>query len=195
MKTIEDEVNNLYAFVDEELDKVKIEKFNTAYTVSIGDFEKGLSFSVDKTNVFPCITYYDITRIKGFQTHKRYERFSKTIKKIYQILEKEYIKRQFKDDDDMFRNYIKNIIEYNEEDEDFDFGEPMHTENLPECSLEVGKTYLVPLCLISKERRFDGGRGTEYYKFNYRTKDYGYRPFSIIDYHMCKDIQPFEKNK
>lgn len=38
------------------------------------------------------------------------------------------------------------------------------------CPLEVGKTYLVPLKLLAKERRFDGSRGTEYYKFNYRTE-------------------------
>jgi hypothetical protein len=51
------------------------------------------------------------------------------------------------------------------------------------------------LKLLAKERRFDGGRGSEFYKFNYRTETYGYRPFSISDYHMSKDIQPFDEKK
>lgn len=45
------------------------------------------------------------------------------------------------------------------------FGDPWHTENLPPFDLVEGETYLVPLKLISKERRFDGGRGTEFYVF------------------------------
>lgn len=45
------------------------------------------------------------------------------------------------------------------------FGEPWHTENLPSFELVEGETYLVPLKLLSKERRFDGGRGTEFYTF------------------------------
>ena len=45
------------------------------------------------------------------------------------------------------------------------FGEPWHTKNLPPFDLVEGETYLVPLKLLSKERRFDGGRGTEFYTF------------------------------
>ena len=45
------------------------------------------------------------------------------------------------------------------------FGEAWHKQNLPDFELVEGETYLVPLKLLSKERRFDGGRGTEFYTF------------------------------
>lgn len=195
MKTIEDEVNELYNFVVDSLDRVEINKWGDTYQVSIGNGDKELNFNVDKTEEFPCFARYNITRIRGAQTNGRYEKYSKTIKKMYQILEKEYAKREAKEDSILWRDYIQKILDYDERDEEFDFGEPMHTENLPDCPLVVGKTYLVPLKLIAKERRFDGGRGSEFYKFNYRTETYGYRPFSIIDYNMSKDIQPFEEKK
>ena len=195
MKTIEDEVNELHTFVVDSLDRVEIDKWGDTYQVSIGNSDKELNFNVDKTEDFPCFARYNISRIRGLQTNGRYEKYSKTIKKIYQILEKEYAKREGKEDDNFWRDYIQKILDYDERDEENDFGEPMHTEFLPDCPLEVGKTYLVPLQLIAKERRFDGGRGTEYYKFNYRTEDYGYRPFSIVDWRMSKDIQPFEEKK
>ena len=195
MKTIEDEVNELYTFVVDSLDRIEISKWGYTYQVSIGNSDKELNFNVDKTEDFPCFARYNISRIRGAQTNGRYEKYSKTIKKIYQILEKEYAKREVKEHNDFFRDYIQKILDYDERDEEFDFGEPMHTEFLPDCPLEVGKTYLVPLQLIAKERRFDGGRGSEFYKFNYRTETYGYRPFSISDFHMSKDIQPFEEKK
>ena len=78
-------------------------------------------------------------------------------------------------------------------DERFEFGEPRHKDNLPDFDLEVGKTYLVPMKLLGKDRRFDGGRGTEYYEFHYETGDYGYKPFNIADYHMSKEILQFDK--
>lgn len=190
MKTIEDEVNELYTFVVESLDRVEINKWGDTYEVSIGNVDKQLNFNVDKTEEFPWFARYNISRIRGAQTNGRYEKYSKIIKKIYQILEKEYAIREAKEDDNYWRDWIQKILDYDERDEENDFGEPMHTENLPDCPLEVGKTYLVPLKLLAKERRFDGGRGSEYYKFNYRTEDYGYRHFSIIDYHMTKDIRP-----
>lgn len=52
-----------------------------------------------------------------------------------------------------------------DKDDEFEFGEPWHTKNLPPFPLIEGETYLVPLKLLSKERRFDGGRGTEFYLF------------------------------
>lgn len=195
MKTIEDEVNELHTFVVDSLDRIEINKWGDTYQVSIGNGDKELNFNVDKTEEFPCFAKYNITRIRGAQTNGRYEKYSKTIKKMYQILEKEYAKREAKEDSILWRDYIQKILDYDEKDEDFDFGEPMHTENLPDCPLEVGKTYLVPLKLLAKERRFDGGRGTEFYKFNYHTETYGYRPFSIVDWRMSKDIQPFEEKK
>lgn len=190
MKTIEDEVNELHSFVVNSLDRVEIEKWGDTYTVSIGNGDKELNFNVDKIDEFPCFTRYNISRIRGAQTKGRYEKYSNTIKKIYQILEKEYAIREAKDDSIFWRDYIQQILDYDERDEENDFGEPWHTENLPDCPLEVGKTYLVPLKLLAKERRFDGGRGTEYYKFNYQNDNYGYRPFSIVDSRMSKDIQP-----
>ena len=190
MKTIEDEVNELHTFVVDSLDRIEINKWGDTYQVSIGNDDKELNFNVDKTDKFPCFTRYNISRIRGVQTNGRYEKYSKTIKKMYQILEKEYTKREAKEDSTFWRDYIQKILDYNERDEENDFGEPWHTESLPDCPLEVGKTYLVPLKLLAKERRFDGGRGTEFYKFSYQTEDYGYRHFSIIDYHMTKDIRP-----
>ena len=195
MKTIEDEVIELYNFVVDSLDRIEINKWGDTYQVSIGNGDKELNFNVEKSGEFPCFPRYNISRIRGAQTGGRYEKYSKTIKKIYQILEKEYAKREGKEDDSFWRDYIQKILDYDERDEENDFGEPWHTENLPDCPLEVGKTYLVPLKLLAKERRFDGGRGSEFYKFNYRTETYGYRPFSISDFHMSKDIQPFEEKK
>lgn len=191
MKTIEDEVNELYTFVVDSLDRVEISKWGNTFSVSIGSGDKELNFHVDKTEEFPCFARYNISRIRGIQTRGRYEKYSRNIKKIYQILENEHAKREAKEDDNIFRKYIQKILDYDERDEETDFGEPKHTENLPDCPLEVGKTYLVPLTLLAKERRFDGGRGTEYYKFNYRTEDYGYRPFSIVDWRMSKEIREF----
>ena len=52
-----------------------------------------------------------------------------------------------------------------------DYADPLneedtyHPENMPDFPLEVGKTYLMPMTLKSMERRFDGGRGTEFYTF------------------------------
>lgn len=45
------------------------------------------------------------------------------------------------------------------------FGELWHTENLPPFPLVEGETYFIPMTLIKKERKFDGGRGTEFYYF------------------------------
>ena len=191
MKTIEDEVNELYNFVVDSLDRVEINKWGDTYEVSIGSGDKQLNFNVDKTEEFPCFARYNISRIRGAQTRGRYEKYSKTIKKMYQILEKEYAKRESKEDSTFWRDYIQKILDYDEKDEDFDFGEPMHSERLPQFPLEVGKTYLVPLKLIRKERRFDGGRGTEYYDFNYHMDNYGYKPFRIPDFHMTSEIQEF----
>ena len=42
-----------------------------------------------------------------------------------------------------------------DKDNEFEFGEPWHTENLPPFPLIEGETYLVPLKLLAKERRFD----------------------------------------
>lgn len=189
MKTVKEEVENLYNWVVEELDNVEIDKCGNDYDISIGDGSKYLSFTVTKTDDWPIFIRYNISYIRGMQTHGRYESYSKLIKKIYDIAEKEYAKRELVKDDSIYREYIQDIIDYDPDDEDFDFGSPMHHEKLPQFPLVVGETYLVPLKLIRKERRFDGGRGTEYYEFNYQTDNYGYKSFRIPDYHMTPQIE------
>ena len=71
--------------------------------------------------------------------------------------------------------------------DDFEFGEPMHKENLPNFPLIEGETYLIPLKLIKRERRFDGGRGTEYYVFGMND----WCKLSISDYALPK-IKEYE---
>lgn len=191
MKTVKEEVENLYDWVVEELDNVEIDKCGNDYTISIGEGSKHLNFTVTKLEDWLIFTRFNISFIRGMQTHGRYENYSKLIKKIYDVAEKEYKKRVLVRDDSIYRKFIQEIVDYDPKDEDFDFGEPMHSERLPRFPLEIGKTYLVPLKLIRKERRFDGGRGTEYYEFNYHIENYGYKPFRIPDYHMTSEIQEF----
>ena len=50
-----------------------------------------------------------------------------------------------------------------------------------------GETYLVPLKLLSKERRFDGGRGTEFYLFGDCERLGRYVSFS--DYNLPQGIE------
>ena len=88
--------------------------------------------------------------------------------------------------------------EYNDEEEEysFEFGEPMHPENLPDCPLKIGDVYLVPMRLTLKDRKFDGGRGTEWYEFQYVNRDPKYyAPIRIVDYHMSKSIRKFSEEK
>lgn len=65
------------------------------------------------------------------------------------------------------------------------FGKPWHTENLPSFELVEGETYLVPLKLLSKERRFDGGRGTEFYTFGIDN----WRKITFSDYSLPDIMQ------
>ena len=126
MKTIEDEVNELHTFVVESLDKIEINKWGDTLTVSIGSGDKDLNFEVKKSEGFLCLSCfasYNITRISGAQTRERYEKYSKTIKKIYQILEKEYAIREEKEGDNFFRDYIQKILDYDERDEEDDLME------------------------------------------------------------------------
>jgi hypothetical protein len=51
------------------------------------------------------------------------------------------------------------------------------------------------MVLRNKDRQYDGGRETEFYEFQYRTDDYNYMPIRITDYHMSKNIEPFNKNE
>lgn len=74
-----------------------------------------------------------------------------------------------------------------DKDNEFEFGEPWHTKNLPPFPLIEGETYLVPLKLLSKERRFDGGRGTEFYLFGDCERLGCYVSFS--DYNLPQGIE------
>lgn len=74
-----------------------------------------------------------------------------------------------------------------DKDNEFKFGEPWHTENLPPFPLIEGETYLVPLKLLSKERMFDGGRGTEFYLFGDEERLGRYISFS--DYTLPQGIE------
>ena len=80
--------------------------------------------------------------------------------------------KEITNSDDMCENW--------QDVDDFDFGEATHTENLPDFPLNEGCTYLVPLKLLSKERRFDGGRGTEYYTFGIDN----WRRITFADYNL-----------
>lgn len=59
--------------------------------------------------------------------------------------------------------------------------EVWHTKNLPNFPIEEGKWYNIPAKFIRMERRFDGGRGTEFYMFEME----GGGHLFIPDYHMC----------
>ena len=144
-----------------------------------------------KSNIFK--NYYNIESINDVKTNGRYKKYSKEIKKIWKTLEKIDEEQLHAIEGIQIRKEIDKLITCDDYDEEFEFGEPRHKENLPDFELEVGKTYLVPMKLLEKDRRFDGGRGTEYYEFHYTTGTYGYRPFIIPDYHMSKEILEFEK--
>ena len=79
------------------------------------------------------------------------------------------------------------------ETDEFEFGEPWHTKNLPSFPLIEGETYLVPLKLLSKERRFDGGRGTEFYLFGDCERLGRYVSFS--DYNLPQGIEQVLNNE
>lgn len=72
------------------------------------------------------------------------------------------------------------------------FGEPTYTSNLPSFRLEEGEVYLVPLVLVGKERRFDGGRGTEFYRFSPSKHD-RHRIITFTDYNLPKLYQNPDK--
>lgn len=73
-------------------------------------------------------------------------------------------------------------------EKEFEFGKPIYKENLPETSLDIGKIYFIPMRLKSKERIYDGGRGSEYYVFEYINKNAISKELRIRDNYMSKEI-------
>lgn len=196
MDIIENEIKEIHEWIIENRNKIEVfvggESANV--TMEIHDLYVSINFEKDTTsNIFR--NYYDIVSINGVRTNGRYKKHSKLIKKIWKTLEKIKEEQHNNWEGKQIRKELDKIARIGDYDEKFEFGEPRHKENLPDFDLEVGKTYLVPMKLLGKDRCFDGGRGTEYYEFHYTTGNYGYRPFSIPDYHMTKEILEFDKKK
>lgn len=193
MDKIENEITEIHEWIIENSDKIEV--FNGLNDVVVSmethDLYVSIGFKKDTTSNIFC-NYYDIVSINGVRTNGRYKKHSKLIKEIWKTLKKIREEQNNDWEDKEIRKQLDKIARISDYDEKFDFGEPRHKDNLPDFDLEVGKIYLVPMKLLEKDRRFDGGRGTEYYEFHYTTGNYGYRPFSIPDYHMSKNIQKFE---
>ena len=190
--TKEEQVLSILDWVREWQDEVIVKELEDGreYKVSLFDNGRELSFEVIRKWEFLWYSY-SILYINDVFSYYQYQDCQKLVKKLFKYVKELYIEKQSKNDKmDMFEEQVWKLIDF-EKTEDFEFDEPMHPENLPEIPLEVGKTYFVPLKLIGKERRFDGGRRTEYYEFNYQTETYGYRSFSIPDYDMTQFIQCF----
>lgn len=194
MDNIENEVKEIHDWIIENRNKIEVFVGNKSanVTMEIHDLYVSINFEKDTTsNIFH--NYYDIVSINGVRTNGRYKKHSKLIKEIWKTLEKIKEEQHNNWEDKEIRKELDKIARISDYDEKFEFGEPRHKDNLPDFDLEVGKTYLVPMKLLGKDRCFDGGRLSEYYEFHYTTGDYGYRPFSIPDYHMSKEILPFDK--
>ena len=161
------------------------------YKVILPNNNKDLSFVVKREWQVFCY-FYSITFINSISSDYYYRNHNKLVKKLFKFVKELYNSK--KDEEggemDIFEEQVWKMLKFEPKDE-FDFGEPMHPENLPECGLEIGKYYLVPMVLTSKERRFDGGRGTEYYEFDYLHTNSITKSIRIQDRHMSKRICEF----
>lgn len=196
MCNIENEIKDIHNWIIEHKDKVKIYSWNEEHDVSVSLDVRDLHLKVHltkdtKSSIFK--NYYNIESINDVKTNGRYAKYSKEIKKIWKTLEAIDEEQHYTLEGKQIRKEIDRLLSSDEYEQTFEFGEPRHKENLPDFDLEVGKTYLVPMKLLEKDRRFDGGRLSEYYEFHYTTGVYGYSPFSIPDYHMTKEILEFDK--
>ena len=194
MDNIENEIKEIHEWIIENRNKIEVFVGGKSANVSmeIHDLYVSIKFEKDtESNIF--CNYYDIVSINGVRTNGRYKKYSKEIKKIWKTLEKIKEEQNNNWENKEIRKELDKIATISDYDEKFEFGEPRHKDNLPDFELEVGKTYLVPMKLLEKDRRFDGGRLSEFYEFHYTTGVYGYRPFSVPDYHMNKGIQKFEE--
>ena len=196
MDNIENEIKEIHDWIIENRNKIEVfvSWKSASVTMEIHDLCVSIRFEKDTTsNLFR--NYYDIVSINGVRTNGRYKKHSKLIKKIWKTLVKISEEQSNNREGKQIRKEIDKIVRISDYDEKFEFGEPRHKDNLPDFDLEVGKTYLVPMKLLEKDRRFDGGRLSEYYEFHYTSGPCGYRPFSIPDYHMTKEILEFDKKK
>ena len=195
MDSIENEIMEIHEWIIEDRNKIKVSDFSdnrVCVSEEVHDMHVNVILEKDtKSNIFH--DYYDIVSINGVKTNGRYKKYSKLIKEIWKTLIKISKERSNNRENKEIRKELDKIASISDYDEKFEFGEPRHKDNLPDFDLEVGKTYLVPMKLLDKDRRFDGGRLSEFYEFHYTTGVYGYRPFSVPDYHMNKGIQKFEE--
>ena len=187
------QILSILDWVKEWQDDVVVLEYNKGneYKVILPNNNKDLSFVVKREWQVFCY-FYSITFINSISSDYYYRNHNKLVKKLFKFVKELYNSK--KDEEggemDIFEEQVWKMLKY-DPDDDFDFGEPMHPENLPECGLEIGKYYLVPMVLTSKERRFDGGRGTEYYEFDYLHTNSITKSIRIQDRHMSKRICEF----
>lgn len=196
MCNVENEIKDIHDWIIENKDKLKIYSWNEEHDVIVSldvhDLHLNIMLTKDtKSNIFK--NYYNIESINGVKTNGRYRKYSKEIKKIWKTLEAIDEEQHYTSEGNQIRKEIDKLLSSDEYEQTFEFGEAKHLEYLPSCPLEKGKTYLVPMVLRNKDRKYDGGRGTEFYEFQYRTDGYNYMPIRITDYHMSKEILPFDK--
>lgn len=196
MCNIENEIKDIHDWIIEHKDKIKIYSWNEEHNVNVSldvhDLHLKLYLTKDtKSSIFK--NYYNIEAINGVNTNGRYAKYSKEIKKIWKTLEAIDEEQHYTLEGKQIRKEIDRLLSADEYEQAFEFGEAKHVEYLPSCPLEQGKVYLVPMVLRNKDRKYDGGRGTEFYEFQYRTDDYNYMPIRITDYHMSKEIREFDK--
>lgn len=187
--TKKEQILNIYDWVQEWRDEVMIFEYDNGneYKVILSYATSEFSFVVRRKWEFIC-HFYDITFINNICSDYYYAGHNILVKKIFKFVKKLYeMKYESDEKPDIFEEAVNKMINFEPYD-DFDFGEPMHRENLPECELEIGKSYLVPMTLIDKERRFDGGRGTEIYEFAYKNCNPLTKHIFISDKYMSKEI-------
>ena len=196
MCNIENEIKDIHNWIIEHKDKVKIYSWNEEHNVNVSldvhDLHLYLYLTKDtKSSIFK--NYYNIEAINGVNTNGRYAKYSKEIEKIWKTLEAIDEEQHYTLEGKQIRKEIDRLLSADEYEQAFEFGEAKHVEYLPSCPLEKGKVYLVPMVLRDKDRKYDGGRETEFYEFQYRTDDFNYMPIRITDYHMSKEIREFDK--
>lgn len=196
--TKEEQITFILDWVKEWQDDVIIFSYDNGneYKVFLPNNKENLSFVVKREWQVFCY-FYNITFVNGISSDYYYAHHNKLVKKLFKFVKELYNSKKDEQEGgemDIFEEQVWKMLKYDPDDE-FDFGEPMHPENLPDCGLEKGKYYLVPMVLTDKERRFDGGRGTEYYEFEYLHTNSITKSIRISDKHMSKRICEFSLDK